>query len=388
MKSVFTSILFSFTFFFALAQNQSLQIPSYVSLPKDSILRKQLLTSLTDFVSQIDKPNEENKRVLNADLPETALLLDEMKEIEKSNKYKEDHFFKASLNNVFKLNDSLFTIQLSYLAQRNDTFMLRAMFTLIAQKQHGEIYFKSPLKSNTILWKRMKVANTYIYYKNQINKAKAKECFKMTLRYDKKLSAKILPLEFYCCDNYQEVLRLIGVDYKSDYNGKTYGSLSSKESNQTIEVNGTLTPSFKVFDLHDLWHSRLRKILSTEVINRPVDEGTAYLYGGSWGLSWKEILKRFKQYAAEKKSADWIALYNESKNYDEKAKFPLNVDFVINALIIQKLEKEKGFPAVLELLSCGKKEKDNENYFKALERICGISKTDFNKKVWDLIVSN
>ncbi len=372
----------------ASAQSQNLQIPGNVSLPKDSVLRKQLLTSLSDFMNQIDKPNLENTIVLNVDLPETALLLDEMKEMEKSSKYKDDHFFKASLSNVFKLNDSLFTIQLSYMAQRKDTFMLRAMFTLFAQRQHGEFYFKSPLKSNTIFWKSMKVANAQIYYKSKLNTCKAKECFNMTLKYDKKLSAKILTHTFYCCDNYQEVLRLIGVDYKSDYNSRTYGSLSSKENNQTIEVNGTLTPSFKAFDPHDLWHSRLHKVLSTDVINRPVDEGTAYLYGGSWGLSWKEILKRFKQYASENKNADWFALYNESKNYDEKAKFPLNVDFVINALIIKKLEKEKGFPAVLELLSCGKKEKDNENYFKALEIICGISKIDFNKKVWDLIDSN
>ncbi|MCX6185668.1 MAG: hypothetical protein NTU43_01565 [Bacteroidetes bacterium] len=388
MKNIFTSILFSITFLLALGQSQSLQIPSYVSLPKDSILRKQLLTSLSDFMGQIDKPNAENTRVSNLDLPETALLLDEMKGIEKSNKYKEDHFFKASLSNVFKLNDSLFTIQLSYMAQRNDTLMLRAMITLLAQRQHGEFYFKSPLKSNTILWKSMKVANTHIYYKSQLNTSKAKECFNMTLKYDKKLSAKIFQHTFYCCDNYQEVLRLIGVDYKSDYNGRTYGSLSTKENNQSIEVDGALTPSFKVFDSHDLWHSRLYKVLSNDIINRPVDEGTAYLYGGSWGLSWKVILKRFKQYAAENKNADWLVLYNESKNYDEKAKFPLNVDFVINALIIQNLEKEKGFPAVMELLSCGKKEKDNENYFKDLERICGISKTDFNKKVWDLIDSN
>ena len=388
MKSIFTILLFSITFFLASAQFPNFQIPSYVSLPKDSILRKQLLTSLTDFMGQIDKPNAENTKVLNVDLPETALLLDEMKEMEKSNKYKDDHFFKASFSNVFKLNDSLFGIQLSYMAQRSDTFMLRAMFTLLAQRQHGEFYFKSPLKSNTILWKSMKVANAQIYYKSQLNTSKAKECFNMTLKYDKKLSAKILPLEFYCCDNYQEVLRLIGVDYKSDYNGRTYGSLFTKENNQSIEVDGVLTPSFKVFDPHDLWHSRLHKVLSNDIINRPVDEGTAYLYGGSWGLSWKEILKRFKKYASENKNVDWLALYNESKNYDEKAKFPLNVDFVVNALIIKKLEKEKGFPAVIELLSCGKKEKDNENYFKALERICGISKTDFNKIIWDLIDSN
>jgi hypothetical protein len=55
---------------------------------------------------------------------------------------------------------------------------------------------------------------------------------------------------------------------------------------------------------------------------------------------------------------------------------------------VQKIEKEKGFPAVMELLSCGKREKGDENYFKALEKITGISKANFNSSMQDLINNN
>ncbi|HNO70642.1 MAG TPA: hypothetical protein PKO16_02600, partial [Bacteroidia bacterium] len=134
-------------------------------------------------------------------------------------------------------------------------------------------------------------------------------------------------------------------------------------------------------------HERLHNVLSTNIINKPVDEGTAYLYGGSWGLSWKEILEKFKVYANANKNADWFVLYNESKNFEEQGKPPLNIDYVINALLVQKIDKEKGFLSVMELLSCGKKEKGNENYFKALETITGINKTNFNENVWTLIKS-
>ena len=112
------------------------------------------------------------------------------------------------------------------------------------------------------------------------------------------------------------------------------------------------------------------------------------MYGGSWGLSWNEILKRFKIYATANPHSDWVALYNESKNFDEKSRFPLNVDFAINALLVQKIEKEKGFSYVIELLSCGKKEPGNENYFNALEKIKGIRKGYFNSNVWELIKGN
>lgn len=76
--------------------------------------------------------------------------------------------------------------------------------------------------------------------------------------------------------------------------------------------------------------------------------------------------------------------YVESKLFDGKEK-PMYVPYFLNALIVQKIEKEKGFPAVMELLSCGKREKGDENYFKALEKITGISKANFNTRMKELI---
>ena len=65
--------------------------------------------------------------------------------------------------------------------------------------------------------------------------------------------------------------------------------------------------------------------------------------------------------------------------------FPNSADYIVNALIIQKIEKEKGFAGVWELLNCGKFEKGNENYYKALEKLTGITKANYNDKVWELI---
>jgi hypothetical protein len=192
-------------------------------------------------------------------------------------------------------------------------------------------------------------------------------------------------LDLYCADNFPEALQLTGVDYKAEYNGYARNTLSTITGNRKVSVNGVLTSGFNSFDPHDLWHERLHNVLSTSIINRPVDEGTAYLYGGSWGLSWKQILDKFKAYAKANPTADWLLLYNQSKNYDEGAKYPLNVDFVINALIVQKLEREKGMPAVMKLLSCGKKEQENANYFKTLGELTGVTKETFNVYVWGLI---
>jgi hypothetical protein len=388
IKSLCFGILTTLITSTSFGQKSSLIVPPNINLPRDTIVKKQLIASISDFLSQTNKPNRENSFVQNSDLLETSALLDEMKDLGKSDKFKDDNFYKPYLTNATQLNDTNFLIQLSYIGINDNLPILRASFTLLVEKKGAQFYFKSPLKQNTASWKIQKFANTNVYYKNALNSSNARAFFKMIADYDKKLNAPNSPTEFYCADNFHEVLQLLGIDYKSDYNGYAHNSETTKENNYYLNVNGTLTSSFANFDPHDLWHDRLHNVLSTDIINRPVDEGTAYLYGGSWGISWKDILEKFKTYATANPNADWLSFYNESKNFDEKGKFPLNVDFAINALVAQKIEKEKGFPSLIELLSCGKKEKGNENYFKALEKITGISKNNFNVMVWTLLKAN
>ena len=80
-----------------LGQTNSLIIPSNISLPRDTVLKKQLITDLNGFLAQKEKPNKENTFVLKADLLATSILLDEMKGMEKSLKLKVDTFYKANL---------------------------------------------------------------------------------------------------------------------------------------------------------------------------------------------------------------------------------------------------------------------------------------------------
>ena len=108
-------------------------------------------------------------------------------------------------------------------------------------------------------------------------------------------------------------MQLIGVDYKSDYAGFAHNSDSGRELDSNIVVNGTLAPNSIKFAPHDLWHDRLHNVLSVAIINRPVDEGSAYLYGGSWGLTWNEILTKFKSFVAANPKANWFSFYQESK---------------------------------------------------------------------------
>ncbi|CAN1558499.1 hypothetical protein MCETHM1_02518 [Flavobacteriaceae bacterium] len=367
------------------AQTNSFIIPTNVVLPKDSLVAKQLVKSLNGFLSQKENSNKENTFVLREDLLETSILLDEMKGIEKSGKFKDNNFYKGYLTNVVQIDLSNFIIQFSYIGVSENTPILTASFEILAKYKDDKFYFLSPLQRNTLSWQTKKIGNTTFHYKKELNTKVASDYVKDIAFFDKKLDAPQGNIVWYGCNDMPEVMQNIGVLYKLEYNGRSVGTINANENNTALLVNGTYNTNFNGFDPHDLWHERARNAIAPNSINKPVDEGCAYLYGGSWGISWSQILKTFKDKVASNPKSDWLSLYDGFYNFGESKEKHLIVSYLINALIVEKIEKEKGFSAVKELLSCGKYEKGNENYFKVLEKLTGINKSNFNENVWNLI---
>lgn len=374
----------SFLLFSCLGFSQSIIVPEMASLAQDTVVRKELISSLTGFLAEKDSPIKSNEYVLKGTLPETSALLDEMKAVEQSNRFNDKNFYKCHLTNFVKLEGNNYLIQFSYIGIDNTgTPLLRASFRLMGRNVDGKFYFYSPLKQNTLSWKSRRLANIVFHYKDTLVRRDAEAYLKTVTYYDKKLGVGYSPIDYYYCDNFPEAQQLLGLDYKSDYNGIKADILSGRAINMSVVLSGYNFYNQR-FDPHDLWHDRLRIVLNNDTINRPVDEGCAYLYGGSWGFTWHEVLSRFKQYAADHPDADWLSLYTGTKNYLDGDK-SLKVPYVLNALIVQKIEREKGFAPVMQLLSCGKRQSGDENYFLALEKITGITKANFNAEMWRLL---
>lgn len=380
----FLTSFLSFTIF-GFGQIKPLIIQANVNLPKDTIISNNLIKALNGFLSEKESDNKYNTYVLNEDLLETSLLLDEMKGVEKKSKYKDDNFYKGYLNNVMQIDNTNFLIQFSYMGVSENTSILVASFEVLAKQKGNKFYFSSPLIRNTISWKSKKIENCIFHFKNSLNNDVASSYLKTVAFFDKKLNISTGQIEWYGCSDISDVLKIIGVNYKLDYNGKRESTFSTHENNTTLLVSGVKNENFNSFDPHDLWHERVRNVLSRNVINKPIDEGCAYLYGGSWGLTWKQILQIFEEKIVSNPNNDWLISYNDFYNFGESKEKHLLVPYVINALIVQKIEKEKGFPAVMEFLSCGKYEKSNDNYFKILDKLLGINKSNYNDRVWALI---
>jgi hypothetical protein len=379
MKSFTLAVLTVLSGICSSSSGQSLIIPKDLRLPTDSVIKSQLIASINGFLDQKEKPNKENTYVLKDDLLEMSALLDEFKGIEKNTAQKDDHFYKPYLAGVTDVGDDNFLVALNYMAVADNTPLLRACFKLYAKKQGNQFYFSSPLKQSTLAWKKKKMDYITFYFKDTLHTSEAKAYLKYLDFCDKTLNVKPEPVQFYDCDNFPEAMQLLGVSYKSDYNGLRYDYFSSHENNTSLEIDGGYTDTQR-FDRHDTWHDRLHMVMDRKIINRPVDEGCAYLFGGSWGTSWEEIVAMFKKYAADHPDADWAKLYIDNTKLRDDDK-PIYICYAINALIVKKIDKEKGFAPVMELLSSGPRVAGDDNYFKALEKMSGISRADFNKAV-------
>lgn len=384
-SSVLLIIAFLLTAFFAEAQVQQISVNANIKLPKDSTESVLLITSLNKFLDAAQAPNEENKFVLESQKIETFILLDEIYDIQKSKEFEDEHFYKPSLINIVSIEEGGYLLQLSYIGINENKPLLKAIFELIAHKANDQFLFSSPLLKNTRNWKTTKVGNTIVHYKDSVNQKNILDYEKDAALFDAKLKSIDKTTEFYCCKDLLELLKLIGVEYRSDYNGIPEGSFSSKAGDEKLVMLGNSNEHFKSFDPHDLWHARLSLIVSRRDVNHSVDEACAYLYGGSWGISWEAILAQFMTKVASDKNTDWADFKENPVNFGKSQRERLMVDYVVNALIVQELEKEEGFSAVWELLNNGNDEKGNDNYYRILEKLAGITKANYNEKVWDLV---
>ncbi len=368
------------------AQTNLLIVNPNITLPTDSIESKLIISTLNEFLVSARDPNDKNKFVLPLERIETNILLEEINGIEKSGKFKSDTFYKPYLTNVVQLKDKNYLIQVSYIGINENIPYLRASFELIAHKLNNAFYYSSSLKRNTSTWKTLTVNNCVFHYRESINKTRAKEYQQRVAILDGKLKLSNKTCELYCFEDYTELRKLLGIEYKSDYNARQVIELNSVLEDKTLILLGTKDSQyFDDYEKHDLWHNRLSLVISRSLVNKPVDEACAYLYGGSWGLTWKEILDQFKTKVAIDKNADWANFKENPINFADTQAQHLMVDYVVNALIVQKIEKEKGFSGVWEFLNCGKYENGNENYYKTLEKIAGISRENYNAKVWELV---
>lgn len=354
-----------------------------VNIPLDSVVRVRLISCLQGWLAQA--VDTADVFTAGEDRVGTRLLLEELWNMERG-RGKDTGSYTCYLTNVIKRDGGQLVVEFAYISMKGDIPMLRASYRVVARDSGDRWLFSSPLAQNTVTWKRRQLGNCVFHFKTELNVGKAREYEQKVAFYDQKVKAPSSMLDFYCCDDLVEAGQLIGLEYKADYSGLAHEEFSTSDAVRTVIVSGNPnTDHFNQWDPHDTWHFRLHRVVSPRVINRPVDEGSAYLYGGSWQIyGWGDILGLLKAYAREHPGADWLGLYKEGANLVPPPKV-VKISYAINGLIVQQLDKAGRWPAVVELMCCGQQQPGDSNYFAALNRVTGVDEAGFNSYVNRLV---
>lgn len=372
------SILFLSIPFFA--KSQQLIIDKELSMPYDSAVSQKLLFYLNAFINEKNKSFKDLKTLSPNNINANYLLIDAMKNVEFEGK--DSTFYKPHLINILPINKSDFEVQIAFM-NNND---LKGIFSLLAREQGEKFVFESPLQIITTGWKVEKIGKITYHYPNNLDKKKALHFNDKYLFYNKILNIDAEPIDFYAFKNLHDALRSLGVTYYKDYNGQQNNVLFSSEVSPNLNLNGYIYR--QEGDEHDLFHDCVGKVLDKNKGYRPVNEGVAYLYGGYGGnvcYSTEEIKKLLKDYAQTDNNINWLDLYKKNIRLNKDKSSPLYFCYALNMLLAEKIEKEKGFSKVLELMSCGKRQKDEENYLESLNKIIGVNESSYNAEI-DLLI--
>ncbi len=366
------------------AQTNYITIGNDIRLPKDSIEVSRLINSLECFLLEVRHRSNENKYLSSSEKPENDLLLKQLKDV--AEKQKSDNSLKPYLSNISSVESNIYLVQFAFIGVLNDNPYLQAIFEILAKKEENDFLFFPTLSRNTKDWK--KETNGYLTsYFQPDNKEYAVEYMRYMRKFDEILGVFEPTTLYFCenCETLQQLMQLSGVLYQLDYNGLTWSMIDFETPNMKFAFYPNTFYSGKSVDPHDIFHGRANTAIPYEERNWYMICGCAYIYGGNWGMDWSDIKRIFKERMTYDKNTDWLTLYYERYNFGEsKEKYLFTTQF-INALIIEDLEKRKGFAEVLKLLASKNMYKDRKAFFGILDNITGINEQNFNQNISKLV---
>lgn len=347
-------------------QNQNLIITPQIKLPNDSLVKQKLLNSLQQFL--VDKNNDlsKSKVIETTHFKKYIDFFDAMKDIEISKKYNDTSFFKCYLKNVILQPNKNFKIELSYYGITKDNEVINRLNISLIAKLNNEIFqFYCPFEENVKSWKSQKVGNIEFFYKDSFNKSIATNFDNYNTILSKKLKVNTLQFKYYKCQDIQEVYSLMGIDYDLSRNGEVRSGLF--DLTNKIFLAGTNSDQYK----HDLTHTYFGLKFTDSLRNWTAEEGYNVYSTDFWGETTAQNFQYLKEYISSNPNITLISAFEQNLYL----KYPIPIKYPLSALLMRKVEKEYGFDKVLELISCGE---SDENYFKKLKEITGITKEMFD----------
>lgn len=291
-------------------------------------------------------------------------------------------FYKIQLMNLYPVGGGQYFLTLVYSGYGTErTPLIKTIFSLTAGSRNGTTAFSVPLQYLTRNWKTKTVGKVIYHYPDTINMLRANAFDKKNTLIAAKLGLPSERLHFYLCANYQEALQLMGYTYDQSAAGKTRDGYG-------VEANTIFATMGNEDFSHDLFHFYAEKI-RTNKRNSAAEEGIAYSWGNAYYtsakgemISQRELIPYLRTYLATHPETSALEVFSKNvRGFSPLAK-EASLRSTIGSLLSDEVEQRKGIPGVIQLINCGA---GDDNYFKCLDTLIQVNRTNFNEKVLALI---
>ena len=356
-----------------------LQKPAWLNTEMNDTLKNRILGSLDSLLIGIHKGYLDTNLLSRTNYSLNLSTISSLKDYETKDSI--PGFYKKQLINFYPVSAGEYFISIAYIGnQPGGTSDLKGIINLVAKHTNGKTTFSLPLNYRTRHWNTQTIQDVTYYFPDKLNLATANAFAAKNIAIATKLGLKPEKLQFYICENQQEILKLLGYAYDQGSNGRTregYG----------VDSN-TIFFNHEDFS-HDVFHYYSAKIRGAAKRNRAVEEGMAYYWGNAYYTKdngemteFKELVNYLKVYIKQNPKANLLELFTNDTKIFTKVPEEISVKSTISGLLCKEVEQKKGIEGIKKLITCGK---GDESFFKTLDELLAVNNTNFDKGVRRLI---
>lgn len=289
-----------------------------------------------------------------------------------------DSVSQKQLINMYPVAAGQYFISIAVIASNSSAPVLKKIINLIGGDKNGKITFTLPLNYLTRLWKTRTVGNVIYHYPDAINIDRAKKFDNKNTLISTKLGLQPEGMNFYLCNNYQEILHLLGLGYDAESNGRV-------KDGYGVDGNCIFSVMHNEDFSHDAFHYYAAMVRKAPR-NSAVEEGIAYSWGNAYYTDEKGEMILQKDLVIQLRL--FIQQHPQASLYDMFAKNPVifnsmaKVRSVISGIICDEVERQKGISGIIVLLNCGK---GDDNYLATVNSLININKANFDVAVKALL---
>jgi hypothetical protein len=277
--------------------------------------------------------------------------------------YNNINFYRPTVLTILPvIKHEQYLIKISYqgVTPQNDAKQ-GVIYTVMAEKRNNDYYFFNSIDYNIRHWNKRQVGSIQYIYPNKLNIVKARQMDEANKALAKRFSVPVIPVIYYRCDDPEQLLKMMGFDYIANMYFSTSGGFAQPWNHALLAGNNS------ELYVHELVHFYTDKLFKHN--NRIINEGYATYLGGTGEWSLEQAKQFARNYLDKNPNADIIKVFT---NFD-RIQYNIPITYIISGLICKDIEARFGFEKIKELFQA----ENDEQYFKLLQNVTGISREQF-----------